>query len=425
MDIAGTADGDRFLVDFAALSAFGATPSGGVDRQAGTDADDAQRMWLIELLREQGAQVRIDAIGNVFGTWERVPGAPFIVVGSHLDSQPRAGRYDGAYGVLAGAHACFRVAERLDAEGVEPRFNFAVVDWFNEEGARFQPSMMGSAVYTEKLDLENALAAADRRGVTVRAALGSLRSSGDAEAPAAAGYVEIHVEQGRILESEGLTIGLVEATWASRKYRVNVIGEQSHTGSTPMSERRDALLGAARLIVGVRQIADDFGIHTSVSSIDIEPNSPVVVAREAELLVDMRAAENDVLAGAERALHLLFAEVAESTSVEVRQHLEHEWQVSPYQEEGVEYAERVARSLGLGHRRMMTIAGHDSTNMKDIVPSIMLFVPSVDGIAHNEGELTEDDDLVAGLRMLTEVLRGIVVGEFDLDTASRRAADRR
>lgn len=414
---------ERFLADFAELSTFGALPGGGVDRQAATEADDAQRQWLIELLRERDAEVRIDPIGNIFGLWEFVPGAPYVLIGSHLDSQPKAGRFDGAYGVLAGAHACFAVVERL-RDGVEtPRFNVALVDWFNEEGSRFQPSMMGSSVYTGKLPLDAALDAADQRGVTVREALNALRSRGEAAGPETAGYVEIHVEQGRTLENEGLTIGLVEGTWASRKYRVTVLGEQAHTGPTPMEERRDALLGAARLIAGVREIADEFSIHTSVSSIRIEPNSPVVVAREAELLVDMRAADNDVLIAAEQSLQRLISEVAGSTAVEVRQHLEHDWRMSQYQADGVEFAEGVAESLGLTHRRMLTIAGHDSTNMKDIVPSIMLFVPSVDGISHNVRELTRNEDLVAGFHMTAEVLRGIVVGDFEIAADTDRNRD--
>jgi len=403
----------QFLADFSTLSEFGKTEGGGVDRQAATKADDEQRKWLAGWLQGRGARVSIDEIGNLFGFWEFVPGAPFVIAGSHLDSQPLAGRFDGAYGVLAAAHAVSALADAVQSGDLEPKYNFAVVDWFNEEGARFQPSMMGSSVYTGKLDLEAALAAHDRDGVTVGDALAATETNGAASAPRAAGYVEIHVEQGRILEKQNITIGLVDSTWAARKYRVCVLGDQSHTGSTPMAERRDAMLGAARIIVGVRQIADDFDIHTSVSSIRLEPNSPVVVAREAELLIDMRAPDAEILSEAERALHELFASVAEQTSVEVENQLEHRWQGTPYAAEGVAYAARVAERLSLSYLPMRTIAGHDSTNMKDLVPTIMLFVPSVGGVAHNERELTKDADMLAGLAMLTEVMRGLVAGEFE------------
>ncbi|WP_306370723.1 M20 family metallo-hydrolase [Nocardiopsis sp. CC223A] len=407
-----TAADTRFLEDFRAMSAFGATPSGGVDRQAATEPDNAQRRWLAGLLEQAGLRVVYDRIGNQFGLLERVPGAPYVVVGSHLDSQPTAGRYDGAYGVLAAAHAVLRAAERDAAEGAEPPYNLTIVNWFNEEGSRFTPSMMGSAVYTGRLPLETALASRDRAGTTVAQALAPTGFLGDTDGPAAVFCAEIHVEQGRVLEDTGTTIGLVEACWAARKYRVTVRGDQAHSGATVMEDRRDALLGASLLVVAARELADRFPgvLHTAVGSMDVYPNSPVTVASRAELLLDLRSHDEAVLAEADRLLVQEVARIEGRARVEVDLDLSHAWGIDRYQPEGVELARGAAERLGLSHRGILTVAGHDSINMKERVPTVMLFVPSVEGVSHNEGEYTEDGDLLAGLDLLTDVVRGLGSG---------------
>ena len=407
-------DDTRFLADFEAMSAFGATPSGGVDRQAATEPDIAQRRWLSELLVEHGMRVVHDRVGNQFGLVERVPGAPYVVVGSHMDSQPTAGRFDGAYGVLAAVHAVARAARDDVAEGVDPVYNLAVVNWFNEEGSRFAPSMMGSAVYTGRMPLETALAVRDRAGVSVAEALADTGLLGEGDGPEAAFCAEIHVEQGMVLEDSGVTIGLVEACWAARKYRIVVRGEQAHSGAAVMADRRDALLGASMLVVAARELADRFPgvLHTAVGSMDVYPNSPVVVASRAELLLDLRSEDEEVLAEADRLLRERVATVEEAASVSVELELSHAWGIDPYQPEGVELARDGARGLGLSHREVRTVAGHDSVNMKTRVPTVMLFVPSVEGVSHNEGEYTEDADLVAGTAMLTEVVRRLGAGEL-------------
>ncbi|MCI2265521.1 M20 family metallo-hydrolase [Sediminivirga luteola] len=413
-----TGDDARFIADFATLCTFGATPGGGVERQAGSAADGEQRHWFASLLRGAGFEVVFDRIGNQFGLLELVPGAPYVVVGSHMDSQPTAGRYDGAYGVLAAAHAAFRLAEayRSDAAaGRQPKYNIAVVNWFNEEGSRFQPSMMGSSVYTGKLDLETALATTDAQGVSVREALESIGCLGEGEGPRAAFAAEIHIEQGRSMERDGITIGVVDSNWAANKYEFIVHGEQSHTGSTIIEDRKDALLGASMLVVTAREIADRFpgALHTSVGHLNVYPNSPVVVASRVNLLLDLRSADEKILAEADALLHQRVSEIEQAAKVRIERRTGHSWPVTPYQIEGVELAEKAAADLGLSHGRVKTLAGHDSTNMKDLVPTVMLFVPSAEGISHNEHEYTRDEDLVAGLHMLTEVLGKLVEGALD------------
>lgn len=406
--------GEAFLADWSALSQFGAVPgTQGVDRQAATPADGEQRRWFAEKLAEAGFSVHRDAIGNLFGLREIHPGAPFVLTGSHLDSQPTAGRFDGAYGVLASAHACFRLAEELRARPEQARYNLAVVDWFNEEGSRFKPSMMGSSVFTGKLALEDALQTRDPAGVSVREALDALGERGGFAGPEVASYAEIHVQQGRSMEEGGVTIGLVNATWAAHKFEFRVLGEQAHSGAAAMPDRRDALLGAARLVVAARELVDEFApgeLHTACGELNVYPNSPVVVASEVGLLIDLRSPNAEVISRAHALLTHEITRICEQDGVQIDVVAEHSWGQNPYQESGVQLAQEVADGLGLRNARVLTVAGHDSTNMKDQVPTVMLFVPSVNGVSHNLDEYTSDADLLHGVDMMTGVLRELVAG---------------
>ncbi|MEV8338692.1 M20 family metallo-hydrolase [Leucobacter sp. NPDC077196] len=411
---------DAFLADWAVHSRFGAVPgTNGVDRQAATAADGEQRAWFAQLLEQHGFTVERDSAGNQFGLLELVPGAPYVLTGSHLDSQPTAGRFDGAFGVMASAHACFRVADELRADPAAARVNLAVVNWFNEEGSRFKPSMMGSSVFTGKMPLDAALATTDPRGVTVGDALDAIgeRGAGDVfggdSGREVASYAEIHVQQGRSMEEDGVTIGLVNATWAAHKFEFTVTGAQAHSGSTLMVDRRDALLGAARLVVAARELVDEFepgALHTACGELNVYPNSPVVVASEVQLLLDLRSPSADVIRAAHASLQRTIERVQREDRVEITVTAEHSWDQNPYPEAGVELAREVAEELGLTHDRVMTVAGHDSTNMKDTVPTVMLFVPSVAGISHSLDEFTEEADLVAGVDHLTGVVRRLAGG---------------
>ncbi|UTX52877.1 M20 family metallo-hydrolase [Leucobacter aridicollis] len=405
---------ESFLADWAIHSRFGAVAgTNGVERQAASAADGEQRKWFAELLESRGFTVKRDAIGNQFGLLELVPGAPYVLTGSHMDSQPTAGRFDGAYGVMASAHACFRVADELRANPEQARFNLAVVNWFNEEGSRFKPSMMGSSVFTDKLTIDEALATEDPKGITVRDALDAIGERGDLAGLDVASYAEIHVQQGRSMEEDGVTIGLVNATWAAHKYDFRVKGEQAHSGSTLMADRRDALLGAARLVVAARELVDEFepeALHTACGELTVYPNSPVVVASDVRLLLDLRSPSAEVIRAAHERLMAVIERVQREDRVEIEIVAEHSWDQNPYPEDGVSLAREVAEELGLTHDRVMTVAGHDSTNMKDLVPTVMLFVPSVDGVSHNLNEYTRDEDLVAGVDHLTGVIGRLASG---------------
>lgn len=408
---------EAFLADFATMSTHGATPRGGVERQAASAADHENRAWFAGWLEAHGFRVEVDAVGNMFGLAELVPGAPWVLTGSHLDSQPLAGRFDGAYGVLTSAHAAARVVERVRAGDLEPRHNVAVVNWFNEEGSRFAPSLMGSAVFTEKASAEKVLAITDHAGTTVADALaaGLAPTDGPLVRADVAQYAEIHIEQGRSLEEQDTTIGLVTGTWAAAKYQVRVVGEQSHTGSTRMSDRRDALYGAALVIVAARELTADAPVdvlHSSVSELYVLPNSPVTVAREVTMNLDLRSGDEAALARAVDTITERIAEVEAASGCRVELTQTHQWGLLAYQPEGVELAGAAAERLGLSHARVLTLAGHDSTNLKDVVPTIMLFVPSHEGISHNEREFTSDADLLAGLDLMEEVVARMVAGDL-------------
>lgn len=412
-------DDADFIRDFTTMSTFGATGRGGVERQAATEADGETRNWLSAWLRERGFRVEHDRIGNMFGLLELTPSAPYVLSGSHLDSQPRGGKYDGAYGVLAAAHAANRVRGHYERSGESAVFNVAVVDWFNEEGSRFKPSMMGSSVFTGKMNLDVALDTLDESGVSVREALSHIDALGTSDVVAEfvvpAAYVEIHIEQGKLLDKENVDIGLVASTWAANKYEISVHGAQAHTGSTDMEDRQDALYGAALAVVAVRELAERYPgrLHTSCGQMTVLPNSPVVVARECQMHLDLRSPDDSILAEADALLQRQFADIEIKANVRFERRHAHTWTANRYQPEGVELARQTVKDLGYSHMEIRTRAGHDSTNMKDMVPSIMLFVPSVDGISHSELENTNDQDLCHGVSLLAELLTRMSAGELD------------
>lgn len=406
---------DMFLSDFRSMSSIGATPGGGVDRQAATVADGQTRHWFRGLVESRGFDVQYDRVGNQFALLELVPGAPYIAIGSHLDSQPLGGRFDGAYGVLAGVHAAIRAAEALH-DDPDVAFNVAVVNWFNEEGCRFKPSMMGSAVFTGKIPADVALATTDPAGVSVAEALAAIGTVGDYRLDIA-GYLEIHIEQGRVLEDTGLTIGLVESTWGANKYEFVVHGEQAHTAATIIADREDALFGASSIVVAARQIANEFStpegaVIASCGEFTVFPNSPVVVASRVNLLVDLRSTDPELLERATQAFQGRLAEIECEAKVLIERGAEHIWESKAYDEGGMKLAAACAAELGLPHGVVRTVSGHDSTNVKDLVPTVMLFIPSVEGISHNEKEFTSDADMIAGVRLLSALTARVLRGEF-------------
>ncbi|MHC6222957.1 M20 family metallo-hydrolase [Arthrobacter sp. MMS24-S77] len=414
-----------FLQDFHHVAGIGATANSGVDRQAATPEDAQTRAWFQQWVHDAGWQLQVDGIGNMFGLLEWTPGAPYILIGSHLDSQPLGGRFDGAYGVVAALHAARTIDREIRESGEAPRFNLAVVNWFNEEGGRFAPSVMGSSVFAGLFDRQQMLSVTDLKGVSVREALEGIGYLGTDAGPETAGYAEIHIEQGRILEREGIAIGLVDSSWYTQKLDIEVLGEQSHTGATAMADRHDALVAASKIILMVHDVTKDFPgeeLVSSVGQLTLEPNSPIVVARRVHLVADLRSGDPEIVRSARSKLLADIDVLAREHDIKVNVT---DFDIRPirrFPENGLELSAKVAANLGLSSRRIQTMAGHDSVALNTMVPSVMMFIPSVDGVSHCEREFTTDEDMVAGVDMLTGVAREMVGGAVPAADTDRGGA---
>lgn len=408
-----TVDADRLHRGLGDLAAIGRTPGGGVCRLAASHDDGLARDWFRARLGEEGLRVAVDAVGNVFGVAELAgPDAPLVLTGSHLDSQPSGGRYDGAYGVLAGLEALLAVRRRTAQGGGKPVRNLGVASWTNEEGARFSPSTLGSAVFAGLVDADFALSRADGDGVTLGAALADIGYRGADPPPRnVAAYVELHIEQGAELERAGRTIGVVEGNWGTVKYVADIEGRAAHTGPTPMAARRDALLPAAELVLCCRQISDRTGgvLLSSVGRLDVQPNSTNVVPGRVRLFAEFRAVDPTMLADAcarfeakARALSTEAVPVALTRTVDRPP--------GAFDARLRDLIEDTAKACGYASLRLNTVAGHDSIPLKAVCPSAMIFVPSAAGVSHHESEFTTPEDLAAGAQVLAATLARLVEG---------------
>lgn len=393
------------------LAAFGRSPGGGVCRLAAGAEDGLARDWLRARLAREGLAARVDAVGNIFAVAELAgPQASVVLTGSHLDSQPSGGRYDGAYGVVASLEALLAVRRRVASHGLKPRRNLAVVSWTNEEGARFSPSTLGSAVFAGLATPEFALSRQDGEGTTLGQALEAIGYRGTDPGPReVSAYVELHIEQGPELEKHGMRIGIVEGNWGTAKYVADIRGRAAHTGPTPMAERRDALLPAAQLVLLCRQLSDDTNgaLLSSVGRLDVVPNSTNVVPGQVRLFAEFRAVDAAML-GEACARFEAAAKALSTAEVPVDLVRTVDRPAGHFDEGLRDLLEEVARDCGYRSMRLATIAGHDAIPMKAVCPSAMLFVPSAGGVSHHESEFTQPEDLAAGAHVLAEALARLV-----------------
>ncbi|HVM81891.1 MAG TPA: Zn-dependent hydrolase [Stellaceae bacterium] len=386
------------------LAEIGAGENGACCRLALTDDDRAGRDLVLGWMRELGLEVRVDAIGNVIALRRGSEDLPPAMSGSHIDTVRTGGRYDGNYGVLG----ALEVLQTLDEAGIVTRRPLAVGIFTNEEGARFQPDMLGSLVYVGGLSLADALEARAIDGARLGDELERIGYAGDAEPGAIKphAFVELHIEQGPVLDAEGIVIGAVEDLQGISWQELKITGQSNHAGTTPMRLRRDAGYAAAAVANFVRELARELGGAQvgTVGAIELHPNLINVIAARAKLTVDLRNTDEAVLQEAERRLARFLEGLAESESVAIEARRLARFEPVTFDRGIVEAIEATAGELGFSHRRMTSGAGHDAQMLARLCPTAMIFVPSVKGISHNPAEHTDAKDLEAGANVLLHTL---------------------
>lgn len=397
------ADGERLWRSLMELASIGATAKGGVKRITLTDLDRQGRDQFAAWAKAAGMNVRVDAIGNMFA---RRSGAddslPPVMTGSHLDTQPSGGKFDGAYGVMAG----LEVVRRLNDLGIRTRAPIEVAAWTNEEGSRFVPTMMGSGVFAGVYTLSEMLKQKDVDGVSVGDALKSIGYGGDARTVKVGAYFEAHIEQGPVLENTKTTIGAVQGALGQRWFDVEIIGQDSHAGPTPMELRKDALLAASRLVVEVNRVARTYpdNARATVGHLRVSPNSRNVVPGRVDMTLDVRNARDETLLAMVEDLKKCAAEIAAEcrVAIEVKEVLY--FAPSHFDPTLIESVRASARALGLSCRDIVSGAAHDAVYLARVAPTAMIFVPCEGGLSHNELENARPDEIAAGCSVLLNAM---------------------
>lgn len=380
-------DEERFWQHLETLARIGGTPAGGVTRLALSEEDRRARDLFVSWAQELGCKVRVDAMGNLFARREgRQPHLAPVVTGSHLDSQPAGGKYDGAYGVVAG----LEVIRTLHDYGVVTERAIEVINWTNEEGARFAPPMLASGVYAGVFDLAFGLDRCDTEGIRLGAALDAIGYAGDEPVGGRAIHAafELHIEQGPIPEAQGLEIGVVTGAQGQRWYEVELCGRSAHAGTTPLHLRRDCALGLARVIEAVQAMGEAQGEEgrATVGWVTLSPNSRNVVAGQARFSVEFRHPSEAVLEALD--LELMQRIIATAGELHLEYDLQPVFRCEPlaFDAACIDTVTKAVETLGYAHRRMISGAGHDACYLNRVAPTAMIFVPCVDGISHNEAE---------------------------------------
>ncbi len=399
-------DEDRLWQSLMTMAEIGATPGGGVCRIALTDVDREARDLFSTWCRDAGLDLRIDRMGNIIGRRTGGdPDAPAVVTGSHLDTQPLGGRFDGVYGVLAG----LEVMRALNDAGIETQAPLEVIDWTDEEGVRFAAGVVASGVYAGRFDLEYGLNLPDRAGETTFARE-LARIGYDGEAPCGGypvdAFFEAHIEQGPILEQEGVPIGAVMGAQGQRCYAVTVTGEEGHAGTLPMALRRDAMVGASRMIDGLYRLAFDVTPPPVITTgyVSVRPNSRNTVPGQVVFSIDIRHPDNAVLADVCARAEALCRAAAAELGVDVAIEESSRRDSIAFDADCVDVVRTAADGLGLACRDIYSGAGHDACNLARTVPTGMIFVPCKGGISHNEREDALPADLAAGCQVLLEAM---------------------
>jgi N-carbamoyl-L-amino-acid hydrolase len=398
-------DGERLWARHMALAQFGARDDGGVDRPTLSPIEGEARAQLVAWGRAIGLTPYTDRIANLFLRLEgRDTSLPPVVAGSHIDSQPTGGKFDGVFGVLAALEA----VEAMLARGEMPLRPIEVVAWTNEEGSRFAPGMTGSDVFTGAKSLEQVLSIRDSAGITVGDAAHAilaadrdvaLRSFGF---PIAA-YVEPHIEQASVLEKAGIPVGIVTGIQGTRRYRIRVSGEAAHAGTALRAERRDALMAAVRMIAAMDEAAmAPADTLLTVGMLNVTPNAPSVVPAEVFFSVDLRHPDNAVVDRMDGEIRRIVEAHKGPCEVELKQ-IQHSPSLSfaPSVRDAIKTA---AAARGIPAMDVYSAAGHDARQLHYVCPAGMIFVPCRDGVSHNPAEWAEPEHLTAGTQVLADVI---------------------
>ncbi len=401
-------NGRRLWDSLMEMARIGATAKGGCNRQALTDLDREARDLYIKWVKEAGCTVRIDTMGNIFA---RRAGSnndlPVVMTGSHIDTQPTGGKFDGVYGVLAG----LEVIRSLNDHNIETKTPIEVSVWTNEEGARFSPAMIGSGVWNGTFDLEFGHNRRDKQDNTIKGELERIGYLGEVPCKphAVKGFFEVHIEQGPILEDEGLQIGVLNGVQGMNWYDLIITGQPAHAGPTPMESRRDPFMGLQKIIDRLYAMTAEFAPWSRVTFGDIKalPGSRNTIPEQLVLAVDLRHPDQPTL---EQMDHR-FRDIAEQEceKLKLSGEIHDEWR-SPavkFDQNCIDAVRRSTQALGYSYKEMFSGAGHDSVYISRVVPTSMIFVPCEKGISHNETENAKPEDIEAGCNVLINAITAL------------------
>jgi N-carbamoyl-L-amino-acid hydrolase len=397
-------NGQRLWDSLMEMAKIGATEKGGCCRLALTDLDKEARDLFVQWCKDAGCTIRIDKMGNVFARRAGEDDSlPPVMTGSHIDTQPTGGRFDGVYGVLAG----LEVIRSLNDNDVKTKHPVEASIWTNEEGSRFAPAMVASGVYAGVFDLEYGLSRADQDGKTMGEELERIGYAGehDVGGPVHA-FFEVHIEQGPILEEAAVPVGVVTHGQGQRWYELTLTGVDSHAGPTPMNRRKDALLGAARVIELVNKIGLENAplACATVGMVNVFPNSRNVIPGKVFVAIDIRHPDDEVLAGMDKAVREGVKEIADGIGLGSDLEQIFYYAPIPFDEGCVSAVRESAKALGYEHQDIVAGAGHDACYLSKVAPTSMVFVPCIDGISHNEVEDAKPEWITAGGNVLVNAM---------------------
>ncbi|RKF17982.1 Zn-dependent hydrolase [Alginatibacterium sediminis] len=404
-------NGERLWDSLMEMAKIGATAKGGCRRLALTDLDKQSRELYISWAEEAGCTVTVDQIGNISATR---PGTDMslapVGTGSHLDTQPSGGKFDGVFGVLSG----LEVIRSMNDHGIVTRHPIEISVWTNEEGSRFAPAMMGSGVVSGRFTLQEILDSVDVDGIRLGDELQRIGFAGDAPISGRKyhAFFETHIEQGPYLEAEEKQIGVVTGGQGQRWYNATCIGRESHAGTTPMHLRKDALVAASELIQKIESIAKAHppGCGT-VGFVQVKPNSRNTIPGEIELSIDLRHENDDALSAMDYELSAAIAAIEQQTGVSIE--LEPIWYYEPiaFDKDCIAAVSLATKQLGYSHMPIIAGAGHDACYVSDFAPTSMIFTPCLNGISHNEIESTTPEECEAGCSVLLNAMLSMAVVE--------------